>query len=679
MRLLECISNDIRIHLRNGLVLAGILLTFFVCWFDFFLLMPGENVIGDALTLSSWVTEIFIIFGTIFGVVTVASEDSSLHELFSSIGYTDYLKQISKAFLIVMMTLLMTCICFLNVILALKRLQAPGVYYIETMKYILLYWSLPFLVAAFGGAGLAHHVTRRSKYAIAVLQMLLFGPLLPTIISPLIYVETDLYRFAAMFNLGPVDVSEGMNLVHGYDIQPDKIIAGCLCLCSVLVLYLGHGNNRISRVIYGGLVVFLFTSGVLVNMNYIEKEYDYYVAVNNYIAYEGNTSVSDATGLAYSISRVDLSVSEENSLRITADVTVQMLSDSREISVVLYNGFEIDRLKINDREAAYKRKIDVIRIRGDFKKNETYQIQFAYTGVPPAHMYLSKGEWTLPSYVAWYPIKGMNDSIYYGDNLFELNYYDFDQDETDYRITYAGGGRVFCNLNEQTSNSWEGRANGITLLSSKWLKQATLDSGIQIVYPVCCTNYAEYAQDYLDSYMTAKGLFDDVSKSDEGNETCQRIFFTFDSTYTGYGEKVYDFSDHTVIELTHAYLDGSYLDNPRLTVYPLIENEEFKNTLYKVDLNALSLYETAYITTWINEGVLDEDDLISSLEDLNRQYGNLEGFEEFHAVICVIEDFYDDASTDKQKKFLADLRDLILSGNELTATNVGELMEDDYD
>ncbi len=676
-KLFECIKNDIFLCVRNGLILAIAVMTFILCWLTFFFLMPQERVAGNALTLSSWVTQIFIIEGTVFGFVIMAFENSQIQELFQTIGNGVLYKRISKLILIIILSLSLLCISAINCTLGLKRLQTPEIYYTESIKYILLYWIFPFMIASIGSVTIADAVKGKAKYAVAVLQMLLFGPLFPTVLEPLIDITTYLYKYAAMFSLGTLNVSKPMNLMFGYDLQREKVLGSTAILLSFLVFFLGKSKKTWLQTAVRIIAVLIFACGIMTNIQYIENKYDYYVAVQEYED-NANTSVEcDKNTLSYNISQEKISISNERNLSICAEMTIQKQEAGEAVTIVLYHNFEIDELSIDGVSVEYDRNTDVVTIRYDFQENTAYKIVLRYHGKPPAHMYIDENEWILPAYVAWYPLKGNRNGISFGQDLFEPIFYDYQQEITDYEVVYSGSGTVYCSLGEKDQNKWVGDTDGITILCSKWMKETFLNNGTHIVYPVVCKNYDEYLETYLEEFQMLTDMMNEQAGSAETvSLDLQSIFFTCDSTYTGHGEKIYDCSDHAVVEITRAYLEGDSLCNPNLTVYPLIDVMQFRDSEFALNIDALYLYKTAYITVMINEGKLDETYQVRSLEYLENLYENLEGNKEFYDIICSINDYINTSSIDKQYKFLSAFKDYIKSGNELTFDSFSKIMED---
>lgn len=676
-KLLECIKNDILLCVRSGMVLVITVINFIICWVVFFFLMSQERVVGNALTLSSWATQIFIIEGTVFGFAAMSFENSQIQELFETIENSAIYKRISKVILVNILSIILLCISVVNCILGLKRLQVPEIYYAESVKYIFLYWILPFMITSFGGVTIADIVKGKVKYAAAVLQMLLFGPLFPTALEPLIDVTTYLYKYAAMFSLGTLNVSKPMNLMFGYDLQGEKVLGSVAIFLAFLIFFLGKSRTVWIQTVSRIMAVAFFMCGIVANIHYIGNKYDYYVAVKEYEAYRNTSVKCEESTLSYNISQEKISVSSGKNLSICAEMTIQRQDAGNTVAVVLYHNFEIDELRIDGIAAEYDRNVDVVTIKYDFQENTTYQILLRYHGNPPAHMYIDRNEWILPAYVAWYPLKGNKNGIFFGHDLFEPVFYDYQPEIVDYQVTYTGNGTVYCSLGEKDQYKWGGNTDGITLLCSEWMNETVLNNGTHIVYPVVCKGYDEYLETYLEEYHMLADMIDGQSESKEvSSHDLKSIFFTCDSTYTGHGEKIYDSSDHSVVEITRAFLEGESLCSPNLTVYPLIDAMQFGDSEFVHDTNTLYLYKTTYIAVMINEGKLDEAYQVRSLNYLEDLYENLEGNEEFYDIICVINDYINTSSIDEQHKFLLAFKDFIKSGNKLTFDSINKIMED---
>ena len=701
-KLFACIKTDFLINKRNGLIPAIPLVTLLLCGFVFFFLMPGERVAGDALTSYTWATQIFIIEGTVFGFIIASAENADIQELLYTLDGSLYQKRWSKIVVSVIMAILLACICGITCSISLYRLKAPGVCYPESMKYILLYWILPFLIAAAGGEGIADVAFGKAKYALLALQMILFGPVVPKLAEPLIDVTTGLYKYAAMFCVGPMNTARPMNLMFGYDLQGEKILAGLLILASLIFFFLGAPENkRLQRAVRISAVA-VFVCGILVNIHYIQGKYDYYVTMRDYEAYaarfagtaepaesaqpgepaESAVSTKTQGSLAYEILSEEISVDDGRGLRLVAVLNIHTDVACERITFVLYNGFEIDEIRLDGSEAEYRRNADAVTISYAFAADADYQIELTYHGKPPAHMYFSSDEWILPSYVAWYPVKGDEQSLYF--DMYDPCFYDYRQDSTRFTIAYEGNEKIYCSLDgqsigqsdERSDHIWQGTADSVTLLCSKWMNQLTTADRITVVYPACCKDYEQYLDGYIESYRTAYRAVTEMDGSGEENgEELHSIFFTCDSTYIGHGEDIYPASDHAVIEITRAYVTGDALSayKPALTVYPLIEAVQFRDIGFAPTPGDMGLYKTAFVTAAINTGKLDDSYLIRSLEEEKTVYENLAGNEYYYNIICVVEECIDAASEEEQYRFLKDFEELMKSGGALTEESVREI------
>ncbi|MEE3393461.1 MAG: hypothetical protein VZR00_07215 [Lachnospiraceae bacterium] len=144
----------------------------------------------------------------------------------------------------------------------------------------------------------------------------------------------------------------------------------------------------------------------------------------------------------------------------------------------------------------------------------------------------------------------------------------------------------------------------------------TTKNGINVVYPAACKNYDKYIESYLDKYALAdKAINEILNIEDDNDNDIKSIFFTCDSTYTGHGEVIYPSYDHAVIEITRAFIDGNYLCDPSLTIYPLLDYRIFRDAGIECDITDVFLYKTVFITIAVRRGILSDSYLIETLDD----------------------------------------------------------------
>ncbi|MEE3393462.1 MAG: hypothetical protein VZR00_07220 [Lachnospiraceae bacterium] len=182
-------------------------------------------------------------------------------------------------------------------------------------------------------------IERKIKYALLVLQMLFLGPVFPRLLEPLIDTTTDLYMYADMFNLGPVNIYKPMNLMFGYDLQSEKILVGLLFLVSLAVFFLILDNKNVIGKVVMTAAVGSIISGVFLNMNYIYGKYDYYCATDDYNIYQKKTDNDPKYFLDYHINNENISINDRNSLSFKAELKVSVNESSEYLTCVLYNRF----------------------------------------------------------------------------------------------------------------------------------------------------------------------------------------------------------------------------------------------------------------------------------------------------------------------------------------------------
>ena len=209
----------------------------------------------------------------------------------------------------------------------------------------------------------------------------------------------------------------------------------------------------------------------------------------------------------------------------------------------------------------------------------------------------------------------------------------------------------------------------MTLLLSSWVKEVKLGNGMTVVYPVCCKNYDQGIAAYVEELSELYRMIDD-----RGN-TWNKVFVTCDSTYTGHGEKIYDFADHGIVEITRAYLDGSSLCSPNLTVYPLIGTLKLGNDNRVPGEEYVFLYKTMYVTMLVREGKLERGFQIRTLEDIAKLYDGMEGYEEFTSIVMMIDQYMTESDLETIGPFMEKFLQFLGSGDKITIGEVEKMME----
>lgn len=670
-KLAECIRNDILLNMRNGLLTGIIVLVTVICCVNFFVFMPQEQVAGNSLAVSSWVTQVFIILGSICGFLAVARENVPIQELFQTIGNTVYYKRVSKVILIGMMSVMITLICGSICSIGLKRLQELDIYYRESIQYIVLYWTMPFAISALGGAVIANGIKGKVKYAAVICQMLLLGPMVPVVVEPLLDVTMALYKYFTVFSVGTLNVSKPMNIMFGYDLQIEKVLAGCMMLCSFVILFLAGNRKKKCVKALKGFGVSLFVLALMLNMKYITGKYDYYVAMDMYEVYKDETRID--CNNSYEIVSEDITVQSGLGIRLRTVMSICPAAQSPKIDFVLYSGFDIDDIEVGGARVEWERNDDIVSVMYPFDQGKTYQLEIHYCGKPPAHMYISDHGWILPAYAAWYPVRGSVNSVSFQFDLFEPFFYDYGQEKTEYMVTYIGKDAVYCSLASAGEQCWKGNSDGVTLLLSSWVKEVALDNGTSVVYPVCCKNYDQEIAVYVEELSELYRMIDGREGA-QGN-TWSKVFVTCDSTYTGHGEKIYDFADHGIVEITRAYLDGGSLCSPNLTAYPLIGTLKLGNDNRVLSEEYVYLYKTMYITMLVREGKLERGFQMRTLGDIAKLFDGMEGCEEFTSIVMMIDQYMTESDLETIELFMEKFLRVLGSGDNITIDKVKKMME----
>ena len=642
----------------------------------FIVMVPDDRGFGDSVARSSWATEIFIILGVISGFIHQNREQPEIKELMISANIYR-IKKVGKALWSLIESLVLFFIVAVICVIGLGSLHTPKVLVVSSIKYLALYWILPYIVACISSMVVIDRFAGKIKYLFLVILIIFLGPLVPVIASPLVNMNTFLFKYFCIFNLGPLNTSKPINVMFGYDLQPSKIVSGFLLLLSFVIIYMIDPDDRSKRKIalFSAFLI-CFALSVSVNYRYIIGKLDYEVATRMERAYDNEIEMADkgkGKYTRYDIESMHIAIKNRQNMSYTVDMEIVPVKNLSAIDFVLYHDFIISDLTADGKKTEYKISGDVIRIKGNFKKEKNIHIKINYSGKPAIHMYSDTDEWLLPSYLAWYPKRGDKDNIVYTDDLYELNYTEYKSDEMNTSVRYSGSGKIYCNLNQNGKYRWGGKTNGITMLCSDWMQEKKLENSTSVIYPKLAEGYSYTVSGYKKRLEKILKILD---KKDEYPNSMNKLFITCDSTYTGHGEKVNLYSDHCIVEITRGYITGDDLENKSIiagiSTYPM-EQEIFLNDIPENDFTFL--FKTAVTTELIKEGAFVRTDLVESLDDLGATYNGVEGYKNYSILTSEIKKYIENNDTRSVWRFIEGYAEELVSGR-CSVGRVQALMED---
>lgn len=655
---------EIKLDFRSRINIFLLILTSFICSFEFFYIMPKDRVCGNSIALSSWITQLYIILGVAYGIFLSEKETKEITELLISLKM-DLVKRICQIVMVIVEAVLIYVICLLGVTISLKMQEASEVIFELAYKYIWLYWVTPFIITSIFGLILTHRINGKSKYAFGIMMIIISGPMLPSLLEPIIDTRTGIYKYISIFNIGPLNASKPMNLIFGYSLPFEKIVMNISIILAGIILFI-CGSKLKKGIRYIGMIlsVFIMLFSYYINYKYIVRNYDYEIAMGIYEDYSFETTKEPNNN--YQIEAMNINVTETiNNFFVDVDFTITCKEQASYITFMLYHDFIIEQINLDGEAIDFFNEKDLVAITGTFEEGESHEIHISYKGRPAIHMYSDKDNWIFPAYFAWYPMQGDSQNIIYENDLFSVDFVSNKPEQDIYfTLFFNGKNTPYCNLVEEDKNNWSGYAKGITLFNSEMMEIKIIDDNTYI-YPILCRNYENNVKDYaqcLKQYRKVLGL---------ENEQNQIYLFLCDTTYTGHGEKINSIGNQTIIEITRAYIDGNELSNPNLGIYALIKDEYLK---YANDVDLEYIYVCTFVSTMVKQGMIGSNVLVRDLDDLYSIYHGNNGYEKMAELTLKIKEFISEKDAEQQNLFLERFSNILNSG-EYTLNDVFELLE----
>lgn len=636
------LDTEIKLVIRCKATLTLLLCSTLVNAFEFLYILPYDRVIGNSIALSSWITQIYIILGVAFGVIIYDKENCELKELITSLSAT-LLKNSTKLIVVFFHAVILYIISSAFAFISLSIQKADFIFISSVIKYIGVYWILPFMIACLIGLLISNKTIGKIKYILALIFIILSGPMLPTLLEPIIDTRTGVYKYISIFNIGPLYATKPMHLMFGYSIPFEKNISTILLIISLLIIFFMSGIlNRIRKYFGTMIALCLIVCSYVINFNYISTNYDYEIAMDMYNTYSVESKLKANNN--YTIISMDVQIDEHiNSFDFDTISKIKSDADLSYITFTLYHGFKINGISVNGTQCNnFAQDKDLVSIVNPFESGKEYEIELKYSGIPAIHMYSNYRNWFLPEYFAWYPVQGNNQNIIYSNDLFDLNFvFQEPQYDIDFHIKTNGDDILYCNLEQTGENEWSGSSKGITLLDSDFMKMER-DDKVTYIYPVSCQNYAQYIGGYYDNLIKYQKILDMPLSSSS------TLIFICDTTYTGHGEKISACEGETFIEITRAYIDGTELINPNLGIYSLIKDKYLKCV---TDADFEYLFKSSYMVSLSNQGIIDSNDVVRDLEDLHSIYRENAGYDDFAKLTEVLSRFITTSTSEQQAVF----------------------------
>ena len=519
-------------------------------------------------------------------------------------------------FLLLILSLIYTIIIFaINLLVYFSLdLQVFG-YLLHIFKNIFINMYLISIIAILLGGVLSFIKSRKISYIIMVLVLVFMSPLCE-ILALEIYntFNINIFSLYDLFNIFPPLLQWKSIPSFGYSLLSYRIELIMFWLCFVgflfCVLILSKRKNISQTLI--SICLFLISLGFVfesyqpaskVTMN--QNPDNGVLADTYYYSERNNPKISGGVNVKKYI--LNFKIYKE----LEAEVTVELeKNNGKNYQFTLYHGYEIESIEdINGNKLKFSRNSDYVLVESIDKSLE--KIVFKYKGSAPKFYSNSQGI-SLPGWFAYYPYPGYVKMYNYEQEYFERNLF---KNDIEFVVNIDTPKRVFCNLEEISTNCFSGKTNGVTLVSGFY--DVFYYNGIELIYPALAQN--EYSEQIIKTCLKEcqeKGIF---------NNSHKKIIVIPNTNLSSVYERYCGFSDHaTIIQL---------LGLPM--VYEMQKVPSYKSSLYL----AYTIYkeDNEYFESIVNmkkEVDLDssENDIYILLDDIlleDFQYENAEKIEQY--------------------------------------------------
>ena len=344
-------------------------------------------------------------------------------------------------------------------------------YLSSILQICLVYFILPFLISIFMGIVFSKIQKRLYAYAAILCTYMLWQGMITAPLKYSYQTNPIMFRLIDIFSVFNRDFRGVIDVVYYISVDPveyEKVLFWLFfSLTCLLLVYVGK-----RKLPFLGVCTFLC---ILCFGLYMQPSGEYYcdeVGIHDswmddqYYYMRKPTLLNLEKEGGFSIKRISgkLTFGRELSGDIKIDVDQENLE---EYSFTLYHGYKVK--KITDecgKELPFKQSIDALYI---YPKESTKVFHIYYKGCSRV-FYATYTAANLPGFFAYVPIAGVQ-SIYYNHDQFGRQYnlsgngYDIDYD-----LTIGSPQKVYSNLKEVSDHHFVGKTDGVSLVSSAFLK-----------------------------------------------------------------------------------------------------------------------------------------------------------------------------------------------------------------
>lgn len=369
----------------------------------------------------------------------------------------------------------------INIYLSIYGGGRGGKEYIQyVVELWILYFTLPNLLASLLGLCLSGVQNKRMGYSGIVLFSYMFAGGFAFFLQMMSQKIDVLYRIADIFCIFARGTRRAVNAYYLIPIEGNnwlRIMIWIILAEIILLNLLGTRKRKFKTIVFfivlaGIFSLYIRPFGGAYNDGLATGHDEWTTDQYYYAIYQYEGEIEPAR---FRVTDYDIRFTVDREL--SADVIMKLdITDLEQYAFTLYHGYRIKSVQDKDgNDLSYVRERDYIRIVNDTEYLD--EIHIRYAGYSRFFYATSQGIY-LPAYFDYYPTAGCK-------KIFDNEAYEYVRKDVNatshFRLTIDAPETVFTSLEQTDEGSYEGDAEGVTILGSRFAKCFWGD-GIRIVY-----------------------------------------------------------------------------------------------------------------------------------------------------------------------------------------------------
>lgn len=438
-------------------------------------------------------------------------------------------------------------------------------YFMHIFFNILLNFFVLSIVGIVFGCAFSLKSKRIWAYVLIIFFAILSTPITEAVATTIfVSAKVDVSLFVNLFQFSPPSLDWSPVDAFGFSLLNYRIAGMAFWLLiglAFVVFKLFNGKSRTALTTTClGLALLSFVSYAQPSSKLILNSESLQGPVEDQRYYSDNPYQKEESQL-FAITDYDLSIKVHSNMSVVAKLKLDT-PDLKKYDFTLYHGYKVKKVTDSEgNELDFNQNNDYVEVHS---KGQTNELTMWYSGQSNKFYTNTQGVF-LPGYFPYYPHSGIKEA-------FVVDSYGFDDlkvpPTTKFKIEMSGAGKVYTNLEETGSNTFEGSSDGVTLLSG-FYRSVNVD-GIDVVYPFLNNESFDFNEE--DNYKKLSKIIKNFSANTFGGKQYKRVM-VIPRINPGQFESASVFSDYVITDLFTYLLENykeDFVAHEKLDLYGIV-------------------------------------------------------------------------------------------------------------